>query len=376
MKPRVFVSSVIEGFEEYREAARRGIVASGGEPVLIEDYSSLSVSPRNACLDGVDSSDIHITIIGNRGGYITPSGKLVVEEEYEEALRRKLHIFAFVQIIERDKQADNLVNKLSDYVKGVFRQTFNTPAELEKAIGKALIPVIKHESNPKVNLAMLNEKLQEPYKILTETSLRFVIVPERIDDFIDPVELESEELRNQLLQIGHSSNVKLFAYERPKETKIEVNSIIVLQSHENRQQQFTDVVRLELTTEGLIIIDTNVSNCTARDRLQEMLSSMVIIEDEIICKLNRCFAFVRNLFEIRDQYKRYTRFLYNVALSGVGYRTLVTKPPQGSISYPLDGNGDKVFIVFDKSRIITRDGFIRIEKEIETILAVLRRRLK
>jgi len=286
MKPRVFVSSVIEGFEEYREAARRGIVAAGGEPVLIEDYSSLPASPRNACLDGVDSSDIHITIIGRRGGCIAPSGKLVVEEEYEEALRRKLHIFAFVQTIERDKQADHLVNKLSDYVKGVFLQTFNTPAELGKAIEKALTPVIKHESNPKVNFVMLNEKLQEPYKILDETSLRLVIIPERSDEFIGPVELESEELRDQLLQIGHSSDVRLFSYERPKETEIEVNSIIILQSHENRRQQLVDVVRVELTTEGLIIIDTNVTNCTARDRLQEMLSSMAIIEDEIISKLN------------------------------------------------------------------------------------------
>jgi len=65
-----------------------------------------------------------------------------------------------------------------------------------------------------------------------------------------------------------------------------------------------------------------------------------------------------------------------VALSGVGYRTLVSKPPQGSTSYTLGDHGDKVFIAFDKPRIITRDGFILLEKEIETVLVVLRRRLK
>lgn len=38
--PRVFVSSVVEGFEDYREAAREGIEAAGGEPVLVNEDRS------------------------------------------------------------------------------------------------------------------------------------------------------------------------------------------------------------------------------------------------------------------------------------------------------------------------------------------------
>lgn len=65
--PRVFVSSVAEGFEDYREAAREGIEAAGGEPVLVnEDFPSVPASPRNACLDAVTSSDIYLAIIGER----------------------------------------------------------------------------------------------------------------------------------------------------------------------------------------------------------------------------------------------------------------------------------------------------------------------
>lgn len=68
-RPRVFVSSVVKGFEEYREAARRGIEAAGGEPVLVnEDFPAQPDSPRNACLDAVDSCDIYLAIIGDRGG--------------------------------------------------------------------------------------------------------------------------------------------------------------------------------------------------------------------------------------------------------------------------------------------------------------------
>ena len=82
MRARVFVSSVVDGFETFRQSAREGILAAGGEPVLVnEDFPSLSLSPRNACLDAVESSDVVVSIIGAWGGWTTPSGKLVVDEE-------------------------------------------------------------------------------------------------------------------------------------------------------------------------------------------------------------------------------------------------------------------------------------------------------
>ena len=82
---RIFVSSVMTGFETYRIAAKSAIVAANADPILAEDYPSLSSSPRNACLDGVRSCDALILIISDRGGSVAPSGKLVVEEELEEA---------------------------------------------------------------------------------------------------------------------------------------------------------------------------------------------------------------------------------------------------------------------------------------------------
>lgn len=375
MQPRVFVSSVIDGFAEYREAARRGIINAGGEPVLVEYFPSLALSPRNVCLDGVVSCDVFVVIVGNRGGSVSPSGRLVVEEEYEEARRRKIHILAFIQNTKQDKLAESLAGKLSDYVDGGFRQTFVTPDDLQKQIEKALKPIIRDYSNPKANMDMLNEKLSNSYEIRGETVMRLVLVPERIEEFIDPVDLESPELRNQILQIGHSPQVQLFSYERSKKTEIEVNSIIILQSEESRHQQFVDEVRLELTTEGLSIVDTNVTNCVARDRLQEMYCSMVILEDDIVGKLNKCFAFIRDFFETKDRFKRYNRFLYNVALSGIGHRTLISKPPQGNSSYSMNNYGNKVIITFDKPRLITRECFVKPEKEIDAVLTILRRRM-
>ncbi len=56
-QPRVFVSSVMSGYEEYREAAPAGIRQAGCDPVLAEDFAARGTSSGNACLDGVPSAD-------------------------------------------------------------------------------------------------------------------------------------------------------------------------------------------------------------------------------------------------------------------------------------------------------------------------------
>ena len=83
---RVFVSSVMKGFKEYREAARSAITVAGGTAVLVEDFPSLSSSPRNACLDGVRSCDAIAVIIGSRG--ILSSTGFGNRRQVVEAVRR------------------------------------------------------------------------------------------------------------------------------------------------------------------------------------------------------------------------------------------------------------------------------------------------
>ncbi len=129
----------MENFKTYRETARKGIISGGGEPVLAEDFPSLPVTPRTACLDAVASCDIYLVIVGQRGGWITPSGKLAVEEEYEEAVKRKLRLLSFIEAVDRDLEAENLVTKLSDYVGGLFRTTFSGPDQLGWLVEKALV---------------------------------------------------------------------------------------------------------------------------------------------------------------------------------------------------------------------------------------------
>lgn len=117
------MSSVVEGFAEFRQAAREAIIAAGGEPVLVnEDFPSPAASSRNACLDAVDSCDFLVSIVGERGGWTAPSGLLVVEEEYQRARRKRIPVLAFLRKGHRDSDAERFARELSDYIDGTFRQ--------------------------------------------------------------------------------------------------------------------------------------------------------------------------------------------------------------------------------------------------------------
>ena len=86
-RPRVFISSVMEGYAPFRDAAGKGIHQAGADPVRAEDFPAAGHSPRNECLDGVRSADALVLILGERYGFVGPSDNAVTEEEYEEAKR-------------------------------------------------------------------------------------------------------------------------------------------------------------------------------------------------------------------------------------------------------------------------------------------------
>lgn len=230
-KPRVFVSSVMEGFEDFRKAARQGIIAAGGEPVMAEDFVALPETPRNACLDGVDSSDIFILIIGKRGGWVTPSGKLAVEEEFDQARQNHIPILAFIQDIEMDEDATRLSGIVSDYTDGTFRNKFVASPDLKNLIEKALKPQIEHYFAPRAGANMVQELVNNPAKVYDEVVLRFVLAPERVEEVIDPVDLESPELERQVMELGHKQEVGLFSYQRAKSRRVTTSELIICPSH-------------------------------------------------------------------------------------------------------------------------------------------------
>ena len=373
VKPRVFVSSVIEGFSEVREAARAAIIAVGGDPVLVnEDFPSLAASSRNACLDGVDSSDYFIAIVGQRGGWVAPSGKLVVEEEYEHAIARKIPVLVFLQTVDRDGAAQRFVSRLSDYVDGIFRRTFATTQELSREIEAALQPLLL-ETQP--NRTMTHERpnyFANPYVVPGTTMLRFVLMPERREEVLDPVRLGSEQFRRRVYEIGHSADVQLLNYERPKEWQVVGSDLMITQTVGNGRHGEGEHVRIQLTESGDIVIDANVTGRVTRGGPLSSVNMMSVAAEDIEAILQLCFAFAAALYDDIDPYKRHQRFTYNVALNGLDYRMIVRNPQERS-SYPMSMRDRGPILAFDQVRNASRADLRIPTAEIERILTLLTR---
>lgn len=220
MKPTAFISSVIDGFEEYRDAAARGVNAAAGTPIRVETLASTDRSPRNVCLDLVEESDIYILIVADRGGWTAPSGMKVTEEEYEHARASGKPILAFILEGEKDEDASRLAAKASDYVDGQFRTTFVDPDELQGAVENSVRRVMGRFASPMRDPKEVQARAAEATPFDREATLRVVVAPEREGELIDLLKLDEPELLNGLYRVGHDPGAALFAYERSKQAEV------------------------------------------------------------------------------------------------------------------------------------------------------------
>ena len=141
---KVFVSSVIQGFEQFRGAARDALIEAGMQPVRAEDpefFPAQSLSPQTVCLRGINDSDVFVLILGQRYGDLTESDLSAVEEEYWHARLNEKEIKIFVQSIDREPEQEEFLTRISRWESGHFRNSFDSPEDLKSKIIQTLFEV-------------------------------------------------------------------------------------------------------------------------------------------------------------------------------------------------------------------------------------------
>lgn len=145
---RVFISSVIRGFEAERAAAVDAIASLGHTPRRAEDFSAAPESSQIVCRAGVRESDATALLLGERYGDVQASGKSATHEEYEEAKDTDRQVLAFVQTGVTPEPAQGaFIDEVRDWVGGEFHGRFATPDELRTVLVRAL-----HELDMRVAL--------------------------------------------------------------------------------------------------------------------------------------------------------------------------------------------------------------------------------
>ncbi|MGD1094308.1 MAG: DUF4062 domain-containing protein [Bryobacteraceae bacterium] len=378
-RPRVFVSSVVEGFAEYRQAARGGIEQAGCEAVLVnEDFPAQAGSSRNTCIDAIDSCDVFLLVMGARGGWKTPSGRLVMEEEFEHARARKLPVLVFLEDVPRDADAQRLARRLSDYVDGNFRVTFSGAAELSGQVERALRAITDTRNNRPMDHDPIAARLLKPYRFSDQTSLRFAIAPERVEEVFDPLDLAAPEFAVRMMEIGHHRDVRLLGYRYAKDAPhLEETWLVIEQPLGNNWSDGRQGVRLAIGENGVVLIDTNATGRTKRRNSLDLAEIMTVSIETVEVLLAASFRFAQALYDDKDPYKRHQRFYWNGVLCGVGNRSLVRNPDSQQHSYRMNmGDKDYAIPAFPASRLIARADLAQSGREIERAILYWERETK
>jgi len=149
-KIKVFISSVITGYEDRRGAAEDAIkdldqvTRFNFEAIRIEPdkYPAGNKSSQKACLDEVEACDIYLGIYGASYGWgDSPVGISPTHEEFRAANGKK-HCFIFVENIERTKrepEQNEFLDEVGNYTNGLFWNKFETLGDLKQRLTIALL---------------------------------------------------------------------------------------------------------------------------------------------------------------------------------------------------------------------------------------------
>ena len=146
---RVFVSSVINGYEDYRAAAASAIRALRHEAVLMQpgEQPALPETPQKACLSELEECDAVVFLMGTRYGWVNPhSAKSAVREEWEHAdtVGKPCLMFAEADV-EHEADQRELLDEMESYVDGRFRAVYQNTEQLTLEVVKALSALAERE---------------------------------------------------------------------------------------------------------------------------------------------------------------------------------------------------------------------------------------
>lgn len=324
---RVFISSIIGGFEPYRDAAATAVRALGHEPIRAEDFGASASTPQQACLKAVRNSDLVVLLLGARYGFRQPSGKSATHEEYDEAVMERKPVLPFVQDgVHREPEQERFVQGVRGWASGAYSASFNSPEELRDEVVHWL-----HEHELRLQAgssdpAEMADRAKARVPGSTAYGLaRLVVVvaggPSR--RVLRPTELSSQELRGWFMQEAMFGSHAVLEPGAQTNPRLDAGTLALSQRE-----------RIALLDEmGTVMV---AQPAVAPHGLGTALSA--IIQEDVAELIERALAFAGSVLDRLDQPHRITEVLPLAALLGAAatpWRTRAehqASPNQASIN--------------------------------------------
>ncbi len=367
---KIFVSSVMNGFEDYREAAFAAIRSLDHEIVRAEDFPASNVPSRVACLQGVREADFVVLILGERYGWSgTRSGLSPTHEEFREAASEG-KVIPFVQAdVSREEAQQRFVDEVEDYDTGMHRgQTFRTPEELRTEVTRAIARLQLSAATTPVDVGSLVEKARDVIPVeergivrMTGPLLHLAVVGGPVQTILRPSEIEDQSLVDGIVA-DLSSADGYFSYRRRTEPRLDHGALVI-------KQENGAVLRIDET--GALLLSVPIEEAT--DDLKPL------IEEHVGQAIEKGLVFADSMLEKFDHTQRLTRIVIAADIGTIGLFGWRTARQQAASSGPMQimmgrsASGPVMLNPLDRTRMALRTERARMS---EDLLALLRRQYR
>ncbi|CAN5716546.1 hypothetical protein BH18ACT13_BH18ACT13_08070 [soil metagenome] len=210
----VFISSIQDGFEDVRAAARAGVETYGHRAVMAETSGAAAASPQRALLDRVAAADIFLLLVGPRYGMRQASGLSATEEEFEEARRRGKPILVLVQEGESEPEQEAFVARATGgWEVGIFRDSFRDASDA----GLTVVGALRNLDERGVRAELEPTAVARAQELAAGTrrdeygqggaSARVILVPLLNHRLLDAVALDDRELPDELASAARAARL-------------------------------------------------------------------------------------------------------------------------------------------------------------------------
>lgn len=317
---KVFVSSLISGFEPFRTAARSAITTLRHEPVMAENFGARPDSPQIACLRELRESDVVVLVLGERYGTVQGnSGLAPTHEEFREARDRKPMLVFVQEGIQREPLQDKFAAEVQAWQSGYYRSGFKTADELRDAVTRALHDYqLANATGPvdPVKLVAAAEALiprRRANQHVDAPTLRLAIVGGPSQRLLRPAQLEETNLRDFIHKKALFGPQRIFDGSKGVNAGIEGDTLVL-------QQERGAGVRLAET--GNLLLSLPLQDGDARNR--SGFGFTAIIEEAVVQRLTLGLEFANLLLDHIDPTQRLAHTAIAAAIDAsdyMGWRT-------------------------------------------------------
>lgn len=367
---KVFISSVIGGLEDHRAAAREAAESLGHTVIVAEDFGASPGSPQQVCLSGVREADVVILLLGARYGTAQTSGLSPTHEEYRAARGTK-PVLVFVQVgVTRGPEQERFIEEVSGWEGGSYRQSFDTPASLRKAVTRALHDwELSQQAGPVNEEELIARSAALLPKRTTYTAgtplLHVVVAGAPVQQVLRPGDLDDPALHSDVEQEALYGKHPVF--DRGQGVQASVSGITLVARQVDAEITLDEQGSIRVTRPGRV----------AGGRGHTAVGIRSLIEEDVHDRVADAIHYAGWLLDRVDSTHRLSRVALACRLDGVGYMPWRTRqeadasPNMANMSLSGLESADSPPLVLPRAALM-----FDVAKQAEDITVRLRRQAK